>query len=203
LGRNKEMNELMKDERKKQILSSALKLFSTKGLVATKIADIAKDAGFSQGLIYHYYKSKNEIFVELIDIAFSRMINATLELEKMELESLAKIRFAYDELLKIYINDDDASRFHLLIAMASTSEGIPEEAKNIIEQNFKKPYEVIAKIIEMGQKDGTIVLKSSVELSMLFWSTINGLAIYRAAHGSDFVKPDTEIFMSMFKNKEE
>ena len=203
MGRNPEKNEMMKDDRMKQIFSSALKLFSTKGLSATKISDIAKEAGFSQGLIYHYYKSKNDIFIELINTAFSRLIHATLELQKMDLKPLEKIHFAFEELMKMYINDENASRYHLLIAIASSSEGIPEEAKKIIEDNYRKPYKVIQNIIEEGQKEGEIVRNDSKELSLIFWSTINGLAIYKAAHKESFIIPDIEIFLQMFKSKEE
>jgi len=76
LARNKDLNQKMKEERREQILSNALMLYAKKGLSATKITDIASASGISQGLIYHYYRSKEEIFVELIGIAFARLNEA-------------------------------------------------------------------------------------------------------------------------------
>ena len=59
------------DEKKKQrqrdILKTALKLFSQKGYYATSIDDITREAGISKGLIYNYFKSKEEIFFELAE----------------------------------------------------------------------------------------------------------------------------------------
>lgn len=202
LGRNKELNELMKDKRKIQVLDSALKLFAIKGLAATKISDIAKDAGFSQGLVYHYFKSKNEIFTALIKNAFNSLIEACMLLDNMEMEPLDKIAFAYEELIKGWMKDKGTTRNHLLIANASISDSIPAEAQQVINESYKVPYDILQKIIEAGQKDGSIAKNSSKELAMMFWSTINGLAIYRAVHENEFVKPDVQIFVQMFKNKE-
>ncbi|MEZ4833367.1 MAG: helix-turn-helix domain-containing protein [Caldilineaceae bacterium] len=48
----------------------ALRLFATNGLAGTKVADIAAAAEMSHGLLYHYYRAKEDIYVELIRHAF-------------------------------------------------------------------------------------------------------------------------------------
>ena len=57
MARSPKLNEKMKEERRELILNNALRLFATKGLAATKIADIAREAAMSQGLMYLYYNS--------------------------------------------------------------------------------------------------------------------------------------------------
>jgi len=66
LGRNKDLNQKIKHERREQILSNALMLYAKKGLSATKITEISSASGISQGLIYHYYRSKEEAILEVI-----------------------------------------------------------------------------------------------------------------------------------------
>jgi len=66
----------MREERRTQILEHALILFATKGLAATKISDIAEASGIAQGLLYHYFPSKEAIYVELIRKAFDGMSEA-------------------------------------------------------------------------------------------------------------------------------
>jgi AcrR family transcriptional regulator len=61
---------------KEKIIIAALNQFSRKGLSATRIQDIATEAGISQGLLYRYYKSKNEIYVDLIEVALDKMNEA-------------------------------------------------------------------------------------------------------------------------------
>lgn len=198
MARNKEQNQKMKDERREQILSKALMLYAKRGLSATKITDIASASGISQGLIYHYYRSKEEIFIELIGNAFARLNEACRWLESQPLLPKEKIEFAIKELLKLLEQDERAAQYHLLIAQATASEAIPDEAKVIIKEENTFPYEVIARIITEGQKDGSIKKYDAQELALVFWTSINGLAIYKAVHGEKFKAPDTSILTSMF-----
>lgn len=198
MGRNKELNQKTKDERRERILAKALRLFATKGLVATKITDIAVAAEMSQGLLYHYYRSKEDIFVELIQNAFERMNTAALELEKLPLSPREKIRLAIATLLHGLDNNEDAGHYHLLIAMAAASDAIPEEARLIIQNQHQVPYEVIARIIIEGQQDGSIKNYEAKELALVFWTSIKGLSIHKAAYGENFKSPDPDILLSMF-----
>lgn len=198
MPRNKAENQRIKDERREQILSSALKLFAKNGLAATKITDIATDAGISQGLIYHYYKSKEDIFVELIGVAFERLNLACQWLESQPVPPAEKIVFALKELLRLLEEDENAARYHLLIAQSTASESIPDEAKEIIKEKNTLPYESMERIMKAGQKEGTIKEQNASELALVFWTSINGLAIYKAVHGEKFKAPEAEILSSMF-----
>lgn len=53
-------------ERKQQILEAAFHEFSSGGFLATSIDSIAKNAGISKSGIYSHYKSKDEIFAEML-----------------------------------------------------------------------------------------------------------------------------------------
>jgi len=54
-------------DRKNQILQAAFKVFVDKGYSKTTMDDIVKVSGLSKGALYHYYKSKKELFLSLID----------------------------------------------------------------------------------------------------------------------------------------
>ena len=58
---------MIKNNSKKQILKAAMKIFVVNGYSDTKMDDIAFGAGLSKGAVYHHYKSKNELFLSLID----------------------------------------------------------------------------------------------------------------------------------------
>jgi AcrR family transcriptional regulator len=56
------------ERRRAQILDGALQVFSTKGFAEATIKDIASAAGIgSPGLIYHYFKDKEDVFRELVE----------------------------------------------------------------------------------------------------------------------------------------
>ena len=54
--------EQMRRERRTQIHDSALAMFSQKGCHASNVSDVAAHAGASQGTIYWYFNSKEELF---------------------------------------------------------------------------------------------------------------------------------------------
>jgi AcrR family transcriptional regulator len=198
LARNQATNQKLKDERREQILSAALLLFATKGLAATKVTDIATATGMSQGLMYHYFNSKEEIFVELISGAFARLNDACRQLEQMAEPPLEKIKLAIAGLLQGITENADHARYHLLIAQATVSAAIPRAARTVINQENRLPYETIARIMRAGQAEGSIKQHDPDELSLLFWTSINGLAIYKAVHGDKFKAPDPQLLLSVF-----
>ena len=84
MARSKEQNERMRESRKEKIRNAALLQFVKQGLFATRIQDIAAQAGIAQGLLYHYYSSKDEIFVDLINDALDKTIAASYSVRDME-----------------------------------------------------------------------------------------------------------------------
>ncbi len=198
MARNKELNEKLRDERIELILTTALTLFASRGLAATKITDIAKAANMSQGLLYHYYASKEEIFTELVTRAFERLVAASKGLEADPSSPAEKIKMAIKALLEGFENSKNAANYYLLIAHAELSDASPVEAKTAIQKYWHTPYQVMEGIMRQGQQDGTIKNHNPAEMAQLFWNTINGIAMYRAMHPDIYKSPDLEIISGMF-----
>ncbi len=203
MGRNQETNQKMKEERRERILFGALELFALNGLAGTKISDIAKHTGMSNGLIYHYFSAKEEIFVELVRVAFERLISACQYLEQMELLPHQKIKFAMDELVKTIRTKPESGLYHLLIAQATASSNVPTKAKDILKKNRRIPYEVIAKIVFTGQEQGTIRQGDANDFAFFFWININGIALHQVMYGDRAQSPSLEPLYRMFFTSED
>ena len=201
MARKQEQNDRIREDRKAQILKEALHQFSTKGLFATKISDIAEAVGMSQGLIYHYYKSKEEVYTELVNNALDKLNESVFALRKMPLPPHEKISKAIEGLLYTIEISDDFTQTCRLITQATNSTAIPEEAKKLIEEKRDIPYQEIAEILAEGQADGTIIEADPNELSLIFWSSINGLSIYKAVRPEEIKMPDAKILTKMFLNE--
>lgn len=198
MARSSQQNEKIREERRQKILLGALHLFATKGFFATKIKDIAEKVGMAQGLVYHYFKSKDEIYVELIKDALDKMNEAVFLLRDMPLSPHEKISTAIIELFKTIANSSDYTQMSRLISQASNSNAIPREAMNLLKAKRDIPYREIAKIMEDGQKEGTIIEADPDELAILFWTSISGLAIYKAIRQDIIKMPDPRILINMF-----
>lgn len=55
------------EETRNRLIDSALKVFSRKGFTASTTKDIAKEAGVTDGLIYHYFTSKEDLLWEILE----------------------------------------------------------------------------------------------------------------------------------------
>ena len=55
------------EERRQELIETAKELFMMQGYEQTVVGDIVKKIGVTQGLFYYYFKSKQEIFLEVIN----------------------------------------------------------------------------------------------------------------------------------------
>ncbi|ACO03984.1 MAG TPA: TetR/AcrR family transcriptional regulator [Persephonella sp.] len=69
---------MSQSDTKERLINSAVKIFSEKGYFNTKVSDIVKDAGVAQGTFYLYFKSKEEIFLSIVEYIVDQ-INGTIE----------------------------------------------------------------------------------------------------------------------------
>jgi AcrR family transcriptional regulator len=64
--RTQKQFEEIREEKKKLIMDTALKQFANEGYHNTTISQIARQAGISKGLLYNYFKSKEELLKKII-----------------------------------------------------------------------------------------------------------------------------------------
>ncbi len=69
------------EETRTKIMESAIKLFSTQGFNKASVDDICTEAGISKGAFYHHFKSKQELFVALLD-GWLQAIDSAIEASK-------------------------------------------------------------------------------------------------------------------------
>lgn len=196
--RTKEQNEKMREVRKEKIRNAALLQFVQQGLFATRIKDIAAEAEIAQGLLYHYYSSKDEIFVDLINDALDKIIEASYMVRDMEVQPGEKIRFALSKLVETIETSQTFKDTCNLIAQATNSTAIPLAAQKLIQEKREVPYQVIEEIMKAGQTTGVIISGDPKMLAVLFWTSINGLAIYYSNNKKNNLKLDYRVLASMF-----
>jgi AcrR family transcriptional regulator len=63
--RTKEQFELIRENKKEQIINAAIECFGTRGYYSVTISQLAKDAGISKGLLYNYYSSKEDLLKQI------------------------------------------------------------------------------------------------------------------------------------------
>lgn len=127
---SKEQFEAMREVSKVKILSTALDLFSKKGFDNTSISDIAKAAGISKGLTYNYFKSKDELLEQTLQMLLQKVTEvfnpaAAIINPKERLEFLIRTNFKLIELdsslwkmfIQLSLQLDKESNAHKILNM--------------------------------------------------------------------------------------
>lgn len=99
------------DDRRKEILDAAMRLFYEKGFSHTSITDIAKSIGISQGLCYRYFKSKDEIFESAINEYAELISSHIMPVLKDENRTLKEIIFFFRTISDIENSDNNYYKF--------------------------------------------------------------------------------------------
>ena len=76
------MNEIKQIQRKEQIMDAALRTIVLKGYDNSRMDDIVSLSNLSKGAIYWYYKSKKDVYLDLINywvLRYSAVINHLIE----------------------------------------------------------------------------------------------------------------------------
>jgi AcrR family transcriptional regulator len=195
--RSEEANIQIKDDRQKQILSSALKVFIHKGFAAAKMSDIATEAGISYGLMYHYFQSKDEIYAELVRDAVDSSRCVIEQVKAEDGEPIDKMRALVKRIFKSVGQHQSAGYYFVLMMEAMTSGAYPVPAIRS-SHGSEKPFDMLVHVIEQGQQKGQIAQGNPAELVQTFFSAILGLASLKVS-GTIATMPDPEILMRIFR----
>ncbi|WP_159881934.1 TetR/AcrR family transcriptional regulator [Paenibacillus puerhi] len=189
--------ESVPDRAVMQIILHAIKVFSKKGFVGTKIKDIATSAGFSQGYVYTYFKSKEEIFTKIVELASDGSGQAIRIASEMPGTPLEKLTW----LTEAFLSSDSIAMQHwrLILLQTSTSEAIPEEAKRISKEKAGKPFEHLIPIIIQGQQSGEIRDEDPMLLALTYFSFIQGLGIARLQTSHELPFPSAEVVLRFMR----
>src|SRR6188508_3213880 len=98
------------EDKRRLILDAAVRVFARKGYHASRVADIAEEAGIAHGLLYHYFRSKDEVLECVFKETWSDIVAAVQRVEstpepaREQLAGIAKI------LLRAWRRDPDLVR---------------------------------------------------------------------------------------------
>lgn len=173
---NEEQLNQKKTERKEQIMRAALKVFADNGVKLTKISMIAKEAGVSHGLVYHYFTSKEEVLYESLKwgVALNETRNFLQQLDEKSISPLGKIK----EFTKYAFSASSSSittNIFRIIQNMERSEGIPKDVKDFMDNLGLMYIEYFIPIIKEGQESGEIYQDDPEELVGIFLTIVSGV----------------------------
>ena len=158
-------------DRRRQILDAAIRVFARQGFHACRVSDIANEAGVAYGLVYHYFKSKDQVLNELFVERWSLLLHAIEEVDARPIPGREKLDAVAGFIIDSYRHDPELMKVIIVeVTRAANSFGrthLPE---------IRQAYELIEKIVREAQQSGEF--RADVDpafASMWFYGAIEQL----------------------------
>ena len=168
-SKSKSQRRMSREERREQILESALNVFIKNGYNGATTVDIAKEAGISEVTLFRYFDSKKQIFTEAIEPILVTSLKESIVASK-DLDPIKKLKYILKDRIR-FISDH-----HEVIKLILMENQINPEVANFdyINQIASLLRESIKEAgIEFRDNDFSIRLLMGSILSFLYLPEIN------------------------------
>lgn len=169
-------NAKIRDTRRETILDAALGVFAERGLKRATVSDIARAAGMSHGLLYHYFASKDALVEALFDANMERMRAIMAVALDGEGPVLPRMERACELMLA---QADEHSDLALFVTQTMVSRALPDAMRKKMEQSGRQALDQLASLIAEGQANGEIADDASPQsLATAVAALVRGLALF-------------------------
>jgi AcrR family transcriptional regulator len=137
-------------DKRRLILDAAVRVFARQGFHTCRVSDIADEARVAYGLVYHYFKSKDEILDTLFLERWDILLHAIQEVDDQTLPARQKLYAIAAFIVDSYRHDPDLMKVIIVeVTRAANTFGrthLPQ---------IRQAYIQIAAIVERAQRDGS------------------------------------------------
>lgn len=155
-----------------RILNVATREFSNKGYEGARTDDIAERARINKRMIYHYFSSKEQLYLAVLEAAYERARSAEtrLDLDRLPpLDALARfVEFTFDSFVR------DRTFINLLATENRQRAKVLKKSDKVNTMN-SPVIAAIGRILAKGEADGTI--RAGLDAHQL-WITITGICYF-------------------------
>jgi len=136
-------------ERRRQILDAAVAVFARQGFNQCRVSDIADEAGVAYGLVYHYFRSKDEVLDTLFLERWNVLLQVIRDLDGRDLPAREKLTAIASFIVDSYRHDPDLMKVIIVeVTRAANSFG-----RTHLDQ-IREAYALIEAIVAKAQADG-------------------------------------------------
>ncbi|PRP90562.1 putative HTH-type transcriptional regulator YfiR [Enhygromyxa salina] len=163
------------EHRKQQIRAAATRCFVRRGFTATRLLDIAREAGLSKGGVYFHYRAKEQIFQDILEnLASSLEARWTFDpvTEQPADRTLGQLVKAH---LRTMQDEPDEVRLQNLLVSMSVEEPAFRAKLEEITRIMRGLY---ANVIERGIAEGVFIAGDPNTLAISVLAYINGLGTF-------------------------
>ena len=141
----------MKEDKENAIFEAALKVITEKGFHKARMSDIAAKAGISYGLVYHYFRNKEDLFDAILNRWWERLFALLRELRASRSEVSEKLKAIIIYFLDTYQRQPELVTIFITEISRSTANLTSARL-----ERFKDFISMTESVMETGQKQGIL-----------------------------------------------
>ena len=141
----------LQDRRKEQIMSAALSVVVAKGYDQSRMDDIVEKSQLSKGAIYWYYKSKEEVYLSLVDYWFLQYRSGVVDTLQQQESASDQLKALFGFFIEQF--DKNPATFKLLVEFWRLA-GLNPDFNAKLQQIYSDFLEYIIEIIKVGIANG-------------------------------------------------
>ena len=134
-------------DRRRALLAAAVRVFARKGYHTCRVGDIAEEAGVAHGLLYHYFRSKEDVLETIFRESWGALLEALRLVEDSGDPPREQLRKTVAIVLRTWKNDPDLVR--VLVREITRSAQLQKEVDEL-----GHAFEALERIIRRGQESG-------------------------------------------------
>ncbi|MCM1259118.1 MAG: TetR/AcrR family transcriptional regulator [Roseburia sp.] len=182
-----------KEARRLQIIQAALDLFLERGYYGTKTSQISKRAGISEGLLFHYFPTKEKLLEELINIGLEGMCMP------MQIDAENGLDYFYQFTKRLFSQGENLLIAKMFVFMGSVvwASDIPKRLQSLAASVDTIAYS--QERVRAGQEDGSIRKGDVMALSNMYWCAIHGIMEQHAMR-PEIPLPEPEWVVDMLRS---
>lgn len=158
--------------KKEKILSAAQELFARYGYAGTTMKMVAEKAGVASGLVFHYFESKENLFMaagsDLIDSMIIVLRDKTVD-SRNGCEALGAFVKAY-----LDFTIENEKTFPTIIRCSPFSDDNPDLDRKKIGAKFKELIDMVEEFLRRGIEDGSIIDLPVTQTAFMVYANIVG-----------------------------
>ena len=136
-------------DKRRLILDAAVRVFARRGFNQCRVSYIADEAGVAYGLVYHYFRSKDEVLDTLFLERWDVLLDVIRDLDARDLPAREKLHAIASFIIDSYRHDPDLMKVIIVeVTRAANSFGATHLDR------IQQAYALIAQITEKAQADG-------------------------------------------------
>ena len=135
------------EDKRRLILDAAVRVFARKGYHTCRVGDIAEEAGVAHGLLYHYFRSKEELLETIFRETWRDLLDAVRSVEETDETGRDRLAGIAKILLRAWRRDPDLVR--VLVREVTRSSHLQRRIDEI-----DQAFAGIERIIAHGQEQG-------------------------------------------------